>query len=264
MLNIGYFQFAPKHKDIEYNLRVISERLNSVNSDLIALPELAFTGYSFSSKSELNKYAQEPDKSEIVNELVQLCKNNPKLNIVTGFAEKENDKIYNSSLLINENGLIDIYRKLHLFNNEKICFDEGNLPLKINTINNYKIGMMICFDWAFPEVVRTLMLKGTQIICHPSNLVLDYCQKTMITRSIENLVYIITANRTGSEESDGTTLTFTGKSQIVAPKGEILKLDNEKNENLFTIEVDPTLANNKYLTEKNNIIDDRRANFYYK
>ena len=52
-----------------------------------------------------------------------------------------------------------------------------------------KIGMMICFDWIFPEVARSLALKGAEIICHPSNLVLPHCPKAMKIRSLENRVF---------------------------------------------------------------------------
>jgi len=76
--------------------------------------------------------------------------------------------------------------------------------------------MMICFDWFFPESARTLALKGAQLILHPSNLVMPYCQDAMITRSIENRVFSITSNRIGREGG----YNFTGKSQIVSFDGK--------------------------------------------
>jgi predicted amidohydrolase len=45
--------------------------------------------------------------------------------------------------------------------------------------------MMVCFDWFFPESARTLALRGAQIIAHPANLVLPYCQTAMVTRCLE-------------------------------------------------------------------------------
>ena len=70
----------------------------------------------------------------------------------------------------------------------------------INDVNGVKIGMMICFDWVFPEVTRILALQGAQIICQPSNLVLTFCQQTMLARCIENKVFAITANRYGVDK----------------------------------------------------------------
>ena len=71
--------------------------------------------------------------------------------------------------------------------------------------------------------MRILMLKGADIICHPSNLVLPFCQNAMITRSIENRLFTITANRIGKETRGGNEFSFTGKSQITSPFGKVVK-----------------------------------------
>jgi len=71
-----------------------------------------------------------------------------------------------------------------------------------------RVGMMVCFDWAFPEVARALALKGADLIGHPANLVLTYCQQAMVTRCIENLVFAVTANRYGTEERPHGELTL--------------------------------------------------------
>ncbi|MEZ4690386.1 MAG: nitrilase-related carbon-nitrogen hydrolase [Ignavibacteria bacterium] len=81
--------------------------------------------------------------------------------------------------------------------------------------------MMICFDWFFPETARTLALKGAQIICHPSNLVMAYCQTAMFTRALENRVFTITANRIGYDVRENKELFFTGESVIVSLKVNI-------------------------------------------
>ena len=75
--------------------------------------------------------------------------------------------------------------------------------------------MLICFDWRFPETSRALALLGADVIAHPSNLVFPNAQKAMLTRSLENRVYTVTANRTGTERRPGGTVPFTGRSQIV-------------------------------------------------
>ena len=82
--------------------------------------------------------------------------------------------------------------------------------------------MMICFDWIFPETARLLALAGADVIAHPSNLVLDWCQTAMVTRCLENNIFSVTANRYGTEKRTGTSLTFTGGSRICAPRGQVL------------------------------------------
>jgi predicted amidohydrolase len=79
--------------------------------------------------------------------------------------------------------------------------------------------MLVCFDHFFPEAARSLALRGARIICHPSNLVLEYAQTNSITRAVENRVFWILANRTGSETLGEKTLAFNGRSQIVTPDG---------------------------------------------
>ncbi len=72
-------------------------------------------------------------------------------------------------------GYIGKYRKVHLFNREKLFFEPGNLGFRVFNIGIAKVGVMICFDWFFPESARTLALKGADIIAHPpSNLVMPY------------------------------------------------------------------------------------------
>ncbi len=122
---------------------------------------------------------------------------------------------------------------------------------------------MICFDWLFPEAARTLALKGADIICHPSNLVLPYCPQAMITRSIENRVYSITANRVGKEERiKGTPLSFIGLSQVVSPDGTVEYRAGSGKAEARVIEIDPKAARNKNITQVNHIFKDRRGDLY--
>jgi predicted amidohydrolase len=122
---------------------------------------------------------------------------------------------------------------------------------------------MICFDWIFPETVRTLALNGAQLIAHPANLVLPYCPDAMITRSIENRVFTATANRTGKERlSCGEELTFIGGSQVTGIDGKRLGRLSRHEENVLVVEINPAEADNKAITDKNNIFTDRKPGLY--
>ena len=121
---------------------------------------------------------------------------------------------------------------------------------------------MVCFDWVFPEVTRTLALQGADIICHPSNLVLHYCQQTMLTRCLENKVYAITTNRYGYDKRPHGELRFTGHSQIVAPGGTLLYRARAQREELYIMDIDPILARDKSITPLNEVLRDRRPEYY--
>jgi predicted amidohydrolase len=190
-----------------------------------------------------------------------LCKKNDYY-LVTGFAEKFHDFCYNSAVLIGPDGIQHVYRKLHLFNQEKDWFDAGDTPLSVQRVKGITIGMMVCFDWIFPEVTRILALQGAQIVCHPSNLVLSYCQQTMISRCLENNIFAITANRFGSDTRPHGSLRFTGRSQIVAPRGNLIYRAPAQRKSLFITEIDPDQAQDKMITARNHLVNDRRPEYY--
>ncbi len=260
-MKVGFYQFRPLFGKTEQNCQKILSALENVDADLIVLPELALSGYYFKDKSEALKYAEDPASSRHLDSLVTIANKN-NIHLVIGFAEKQGKQCYNSAALIGPNGIEHIYRKVHLFNEEKFCFDPGDTPFIVNNINGVKIGIMICFDWVFPEVTRTLAMQGAQIICQPSNLVLTFCQQTMLARCIENKIFAITANRYGVDKRPQGSLKFTGKSQIVAPGGKLLHRAASQRDALFITEINPEDAENKMITEHNNLFTDRRPEFY--
>ena len=260
-IRVGYYQFAPVFGCVSENRVEIMNFLENIDADLAVLPELPFTGYGFSNREELLSLAEDPDDSSAVSDLVSLCLRR-RMHIVTGFAERSGEQCFNSSLLLGPSGVCGIYRKLHLFDREKTYFDPGNLPLRVFDIGGIRIGMMVCFDWIFPEVARTLALQGADILCHPANLVLTYCQQTMLSRCIENMVYSVTANRTGCEKHPFGDLEFTGTSQIVAPGGVIIHRGDSKITEAYSVEINIDRARNKTITQRNNVLADRRSEYY--
>jgi predicted amidohydrolase len=259
---VGVCQFEPKLFDIDYNLTRMKKLLEPVNADLIVLPELVASGYLFKNKEELKKMSESPEDGHTAKLFKKLAKEK-NTSYIVGFAEKADEKFFNSAMLVNPNGNIFIYRKIQLFFEEKKWFEPGDTGFKIfKAKGGIRVGLMICFDWIFPECARTLALKGAQIIAHPSNLVLPWCQQAMITRSIENRVFSITANRTGTEINADKELTFTGMSQIINPKGEMIKRLNEVEESVYIAEIDPEEANDKKATVYNDVLADRRTEMY--
>ncbi len=261
-MRVGYFQFRPQFGKVEANVEKVVKALTQAEADLIVLPELAFTGYYFQNREEVARLAEPIESSPTLQALHAVCQGR-NMYIVTGFAELAGDKLYNSAVLIGPEGVLHVYRKLHLFNEEKLWFDPGNTPLQVVEIPGARLGMMICFDWIFPEVMRTLTVLGADIICHPSNLVLTYCQQTMLSRCLENGVFVITANRFGADRRPHGILNFTGRSQIVAPRGELIHRGPRRQTELFITDIDPLMARNKQFTPNNDLMADRRPEFYH-
>ncbi|MBC8527448.1 MAG: hypothetical protein ISS28_01580 [Candidatus Cloacimonetes bacterium] len=260
-MKVGFLQFAPKLFHEKHNLEKIETLLQGCKADLVVLPELATSGYLFTNQKEM-KPLSSPAKSGRIADFFRNIAVKENCAIVVGFLEKEKDNFLSSQMLVYPNGTIEVYRKTHLFSDEKRFYKPGDTGFNVFEFRGVKLGLMICFDWIFPEAARTLALKGAEIICHSANLVLPFCQKAMITRSVENQVFTITANRNGTEQNAGQELTFTGMSQITSPKGEILAQATEDEEILKVIEINPEEARDKFVTETNHVLDDRRTEFY--
>ncbi len=269
-MKVGYLQFKPEFGKVKENISRIDKLISDKDFDLLVLPELANTGYLFVNRKELEEYSEEAGKGEFSKMLMQIC-SEKNCHIVAGFCEKAEDKFFNSSMLIYPDNTFRLYRKIHLFYEEKFFFEPGNLKYEVHEISvknsgKVKVGMMICFDWAIPEAARTLALKGAQIICHPSNLVMPYCQKAMYARAIENHVFIITTNRIGKDENGEKEVSFTGGSVILNPKGDyIAQGDKDKDkEEIKIVDINPLDALDKMINPYNNVITDRREEFYFK
>lgn len=260
-MKTGFYQFRPLFGKPDRNCNKMLAALQDVQADLLVLPELALSGYYFANKDEALSLAEDPNDSDRLNALADLAAKKD-MHLVVGFAERQGDKCYNSAALIGPNGIEHIYRKLHLFNEEKFCFDAGDIPFTVNTVKGVKLGLIVCFDWAFPEAIRTLAMQGAQLICQPANLVLTYCQQTMLARSIENRVFIITCNRYGEDKRPQGSLKFTGRSQLVAPAGELVHRAAAQRDALYVTEIDPAAADNKMITRHNHLFEDRRPEFY--
>jgi len=260
-MKIGFVQFRPVFGDIEGNLAAIRRHVSSVEADLLVLPELATTGYTFTSADELAGLAEPFETSPSLTSLHELA-GERSCALVVGFAERAAEGMFNSAALLMPGGEKRLYRKIHLFGAEKRFFLPGNLPFEVHEFNGVRVGMMICFDWFFPESARVLALKGAQIICHPANLVLPWCQRAMVFTCLRNRVFAVTSNRYGTEKRGEYSFTFTGGSQIVNPGGDVMANAPEKGDSVVVLEVNPGEASNKNINKYNNLFADRRPEFY--
>lgn len=261
-MKIGFLQFSPVFGNPEENLDFIEKNVEGSKSlDLLVLPELALTGYTFEGFEEAYSLSEEIGGS-FSNRLVEIARRS-NVAMVVGFLEREAGDLFNSSILIDGEGVKGIYRKVHLFRDEKIVFKEGNLGFPVFTVDSVKVGLLVCFDWIFPEAMRTLALKGAEVILHSSNLVLPYYQEAAVTRAIENRVFIVLANRTGMEDRFGTKNEFTGGSEVVNPDGKVVLKVGKSDVGVFMVDINPEEARNKNITEVNNIFQDRKPDLYF-
>jgi predicted amidohydrolase len=218
------------------------EEAATAGAELLVLPECAIPGYMFDSADEALPFAEEipgPTTETLERECRRLG-----LHVVCGLLERDGDSLRNTAVLVGPDGLIGTYRKTHLpfLGVDRFVIPGDTLPVFETPLG--RIGIEICYDLRFPEVTRTLALKGADIVAHPTNFPMAAkIQTELITvaRAAENRIYLLTANRVGKERWG----EFCGWSQIVDPFGKRLAEAGEREEALLIGEVDVEKARDK-------------------
>jgi predicted amidohydrolase len=258
-MRLAIVQTKPAFGKNEVNIHTATEQMRKVPADLYVLPELFNTGYNFSTLDEVDRVAEKADGATF-RAMIGFAQRNS-CYIAYGFVERA-DHMYNSAAIVGPSGLLGVYRKVHLFDRENLFFRPGNLGFPVFDLPFGKVGLMICFDWMYPEAARSLALKGAQLIAHPSNLVMPYCPDAMITRCLENRVFAATADRVGRENRNGVDIQFIGTSEIVSPGGEVLVRLGREEESVAVAEINLGEASGKKINEHNDLFAGRRPDQY--
>jgi predicted amidohydrolase len=244
-MRVAVAQLDPKLGERQRNLEECVARLEeavAAGAELLVLPECAISGYMFDSAEEALPFAEEiPGPS--TEELAAACRRLGAW-VVCGLLERDGDALRNSAVLVGPEGLVGTYRKTHLpfLGVDRFVVPGDELPVWDTPLG--RIGIEICYDLRFPEVTRTLALKGAEIVCHPTNFpVAARIQTELITvaRAAENRIYLLTANRVGKERWG----EFCGWSQIVDPYGARLAEAGETAEALLVADVELEKARDK-------------------
>ena len=196
-------------------------------SDVVVLPELVVPWYS-TDRDLVGPRAESID-GPTVTAWQSVAADGDGL-IVGGFCESDGDRIYNSAVAVDGSGVVGHYRKLHLFSKEKSCFEPGNLGLPVIETRWGTIGLCICYDLRFVEVVRILALRGADLICVPTAWIPGFDQTSWnasglcpqaegaVLQANLSQVFIACASQVGSV---GST-TFLGSSVLVDPYGALV------------------------------------------
>lgn len=232
--------------------------------DLLVFPECANSGYAFSSREDAYLHA-ETIPGPLTDALQSVARKRGR-NIAVGILEKDGADLRNSAVLVSQDGSLHCYRKTHLpYLGVDRFISPGN-ELPIFTTEFGKVGMIICYEWRFPEVARVLSLQGADLLLGLSN----WPQGAIVTptlllpaRAAENHVWVVSANRVGFEEG----IQYVGKSMIIAPSGEIAAQPETRREEVISAIVDLSLSRSKKFIKKPkeyeiDLIQDRRPGLY--
>ncbi|GAA0449787.1 carbon-nitrogen family hydrolase [Alkalibacillus silvisoli] len=204
--------------------------------DTIVLPEMWTTAYTLPELEEVADVNSEPTLS-LLKELAQ----SHNVNLIAGsIANKKEDGIYNTALVIDRNGqLIYEYDKAHLVPmlDEPSYLKGGKHAPEVFELDGIKIGLIICYDLRFPELIRPLALNEAQVLCIVAEWPearANHWQHLQIARAIENQMYVISSNRIG-EYND---VEFSGRSMIINPWGDVLEEGSQSEEQVITASLD--------------------------
>ena len=266
-------QYALHDGDPDTNIkRSIAAILDAARAgaDLVILPELANSGCSLPSREFALDLAEEAGSSKDFKgptlRAWQTAAEETGLFIVGGFLEREGDLVYNSAAIVGPDNFLGRYRKTHLWDTEKLLYEPGReLPVFETPLCN--IGVLVCYDAWFPEAVRTLALRGADLLCIPANAPDDWVPGhqrrgglTMlnahcIANANANRLLVACANRV----EDG----YLGRSCIIDTTGGVLAFGSATKEELVTAEVDVQRSRReKQLTNLSHAFGDRNPVVY--
>lgn len=234
--------------------------------DLIILPEMFNCPYE---NNKFREYAEEKNSSKTLNAISKAAKKFNLYIIAGSIPELDNDKLYNSSFIFDGNGeIVGFHRKMHLFDIDipgKITFKEsealsaGNQITVIDT-ELCKIGVAICYDMRFPELLRLMALKGAELIVIPGafNMTTGPAHWETLTRvrAVDNQLYMAAASPAKNED---LLYVAYGNSMIADPWGEILVRAGE-NEEIIYADID--LSRVEELREELPLLKNRREDIY--
>lgn len=271
-LTIAVVQMEPqvgkKQANIQKTLQFIEEAAIG-GAKLIVLPELANTGCIMNSLQEACRLSEPVPGGESFLAWEQAASDH-QVYIVAGIMESEGHKLYNSAVLMGPDGFIGKYRKNHLWYEDKLYYEPGNLGFPVFDTPIGKIGMLICYDLSFPESVRIQALLGADVIAVPMNIPGEKDQAyddrgwSMVNyRAVAygnvNKVFLACANRVGEEL--GTR--FTGTSIITSCDGWPLAGPAEKNQEIILYaQVDILQKRRMQKLNLDESLSDRRTDLY--
>ena len=226
VVRIACVQMEPHIGDVAGNVERAAgyvEQATKEGARLIVLPELANSGYVFETRDEAFELSETVGEGPASKTFMKLCRDHGCW-IVTGLNERVGDKLFNSSVMFGPEGHVGTFRKVHLWNEENLFFEPGDLGFPVWHTPLGRIATNICYDSWFPESFRLAALQGADIVCVPTNWVpipgQDPNREAManilcMAAAHANSIFIAAADRIGTERGQ----PFVGQSLIVSYTG---------------------------------------------
>ena len=225
----------------EQNIIKAEKMINDVavqGADLVVLPEMFNCPYD---NGYFSSYAETYPSGKTIKMMSRVAKEKGIYLIGGSIPEIDGEgNIYNTSFSFDDKGeLIGRHRKIHLFDidvKDGIRFMESDVlsrgeELTIFDTKYGKVGVVICYDIRFPELIRLMVLKGVRVIVVPAAFNMTtgpaHWENLFKVRALDNQVFVIGA--APARDKNASYISY-GNSIITNPWGEIVnKLDEREN-----------------------------------
>lgn len=268
-VRVACCQLAPEVTHPDRNLTVARgavARAVDAGAQVIVLPELVNSGYVFAAAAEVQGAALSAEELAGAGLAQEAARGDAV--VIAGFCELAPDgRILNSSVLFDGDGVLAVYRKLHLWDREAEWFAAGEDVAPVVETRHGRVGLAICYDVEFPEVIRGLALEGAELIALPANWPRDpsppdgrpILHSLAAVTAYYSKVFVAVCDRCGTERG----LEFEGGSVIAAPDGSLLAGPvPDRGEGMLLADCDRARARDKRTGSRNDAFADRRPDRY--
>jgi predicted amidohydrolase len=266
MIRIAAHQLAPTIANLPANEEMSVAAVRDSVTDgaqLIVMPELTLSGYMLASAEEVRSVAITADHpvfaawADAVSDTDAV--------VVGGFAELDDGLVYNSVAVVDGTGVLEVYRKTHLWDKEKLIFTPGSVAPPVIETSLGRLGVIICYDLEFPEMTRSLALRGADLIVVPTNWPLETPPEgerppevtIAMAAAHTNHVGIVCCDRSGTERGQ----KWNQGTCVINEQGWVITATSEKN-GTATADLDIRLSRDKTISDLCDAFEDRRPELY--
>ena len=250
-------QFAEPNKNLARAINLIRQASEN-GIDVAVLPETWNTG--FFPRDYLDKLADNDGRR--TKESFGALAMELGINIVAGsVTNRRSDGIYNTAYVFDRRGFcVAEYDKTHLFSpmQEDIYFRKGNHTCTFE-LDGVRCALIICYDIRFPELTRTMTVKGVDMLFMVSQWPLvrvPHLDALTRARAIENQMFVVCCNSAGKA---GETV-YGGNSSVTDPWGKVIAHASGAGEEIICADCDMSII--KDIRTTINVFRDRRPELY--
>ncbi|MFW0783863.1 carbon-nitrogen hydrolase family protein [Gordonia sp. CPCC 206044] len=222
-LRIALWQCESRPGSVTHNLGRLAATAAAAaarSADLLITPEMYVTGYAIGADA---RRLADPVSGPIADAVGAIARTE-RIAILYGCPQRGSDgAVYNAiHLVANDGKMLATHHKTHLYGElDRRMVEAGSVPPPVVALDGWQLGLMTCYEVEFPELVRSLAVRGAEVVCVPTaNMIeFDAVQSVLLpARALENQVYVAYANYCGAEAD----LTYGGLSEMVSPTGRMV------------------------------------------